>query len=297
MEPVVERKLSDDLAQGKVEEKVLEAVQSSLFARMWGLLKDLESKDGIKRTVTLNAQYRMHPVLGEFVSQEFYEAHGDGRIESPKAAEGFAHGLTGYLKNGQPCVAGWLDVPNESDRDQEICGTSKRRPAEAKAIAREVRRLMDQDSTLTFGVISFYSAQVEEIGRAMIETGLTEKTNGGLGWRISDAWSTTYNAEGERVERLRIGTVDAVQGKEFDVVLLSVTRSNQLPGETDEQQRKKYGHLMLPNRLCVAMSRQQRLLIGVGDRAFVMAPEAEHPLHALRAFLQLCGGPNGVIIR
>lgn len=297
MEPVVERKLSDDLAQGRVEEKVLKAVQSSLFARMWELLKDLELKDGIKRTVTLNAQYRMHPVLGEFISKTFYEAHGDGHIESPRPPGGFGHRMPGYLKKGVPCVAGWLDVPSETDRDQEVRGASKRRPAEARAIAREVRRLMDQDPTLTFGVISFYSAQVDEIGRAMLETGLTEKTQGGRGWRIADAWSTTYNARGQRVERLRIGTVDAFQGKEFDVVLLSVTRSNQLPGETDEQQRRKYGHLMLPNRLCVAMSRQQRLLIGVGDRAFVLAPEAANPLHALRAFLELCGGQHGVIIR
>src|SRR5690606_28798005 len=104
------------------------------------------------------------------------------------------------------------------------------RPVEAQAIAKEVRRLIDHDPKLTFGVIAFYSAQVHEIGQAMIETGLTEHANNARGWRIAEEWSTTYNHEGKKVERLRIGTVDAFQGKEFDVVFLSVTRSNELPG-------------------------------------------------------------------
>jgi superfamily I DNA and/or RNA helicase len=174
-------------------------------------------------------------------------------------------------------------------------GISKSRPVEARAIAREVRRLIDHDATLTFGVIAFYSAQVDEIGRAMIDTGLTEPVNNVRGWKIAEAWATTYNAGGKKVERLRIGTVDAFQGKEFDVVFLSVTRSNNLPGQTDEQQRRKYGHLMLENRLCVAMSRQQRMLVAVGDLAFVKADDAAKPLRALCAYTDLCGGQHGVI--
>jgi superfamily I DNA and/or RNA helicase len=51
----------------------------------------------------------------------------------------------------------------------------------------------------------------------------------------------------------------------------------------------------LENRLCVAMSRQQRLLIVVGDLAFVKADEPAKPLRPLRAFTVLCGGPNGVV--
>jgi superfamily I DNA and/or RNA helicase len=129
----------------------------------------------------------------------------------------------------------------------------------------------------------------------MIETGLTERSNNARGWRISEEWSTTYNHQGKKVERLRIGTVDAFQGKEFDVVFLSVTRSNDFPGGTDEQQRRKFGHLMLENRLCVAMSRQQRLLVAVGDLAFVQAEDARTPLRALRAFTKLCGGEHGVV--
>ncbi|MCK6504435.1 AAA domain-containing protein [Myxococcota bacterium] len=293
LEPDVERQLAEGVDQGTVEKQTLDAVQASLFERMWVLLRALEQKDGIRRTVTLNAQYRMHPELGGYVSREFYEVHDDGTIGSPRPADQFTHDLPGYVKKGVPCMAAWLDVPR--DRGREVRGVSKSRPVEARAIAKEVRRLIDHDPKLTFGVIAFYSAQVDEIGQAMIETGLTEPANNARGWRIAEEWSTTYNREGKKVERLRIGTVDAFQGKEFDVVFLSVTRSNELPGASDEDQRRKFGHLMLENRLCVAMSRQQRMLVVAGDLAFVQAEDARKPLRALRAFTDLCGGQHGVV--
>ncbi len=295
LEPDVEQEIDERIIQETLGAETMEAVKASLFERMWVLLRALEDKDGIRRTVTLNAQYRMHPKLGEFVSKTFYEVHEDGIIESPRGPEEFAHDLPGYTKGGSPVQMAWINVPNEGGRDQEIRAVSKRRPAEARAIAKEIRRIIEHDSKLTIGVIAFYSDQVDEIGRAMISAGLTEKTSNRLGWRVSDQWARTYNAEGKNVERLRIGTVDAFQGKEFDVVFLSVTRSNNLPSTTDSQQRKKYGHLMLENRLCVAMSRQQRLLIGVGDRAFVSGEEAKEPLRALHTFSDLCGGNNGVV--
>jgi hypothetical protein len=293
LEPDVERQLAEGVDRGTVEKQTLDAVQASLFERMWVRLRALEQTDDIRRTVTLNAQYRMHPELGDYVSREFYEVHDDGAIESPRPAGQFTHDLPGYVKSGVPCVAVWLDVPHS--RGREVRGVSKSRPVEARAIAKEVRRLIDHDPKLTFGVIAFYSAQVDAIGHAMIDTGLAERANNARGWRIAEQWSTTYNHEGRKVERLRIGTVDAFQGKEFDVVFLSVTRSNELPSGTDEEQRRKFGHLMLENRLCVAMSRQQRVLVATGDLAFVQAEDARKPLRALRAFSDLCGGPHGAV--
>ena len=60
--------------------------------------------------------------------------------------------------------------------------------------------------------------------------------------------------------RISVGTVDAFQGKEFDVVILSSVRSNM---ETDS--KKRVGFLNNNNRLCVAFSRAKRLLVTVGD--------------------------------
>ena len=290
LEPDVERQLAEGVEKGTVEAQTLQAVQASLFERLWVVLRALEERDGIRRTVTLNAQFRMHPALGQFISKVFYEYHNDGEIESPREVSQFTHDLPGYVKEGRSSAAAWMDVPN--DRGREVRRISKSRPVEARVIAKEVRRLIEHDSTLTFGVIAFYTAQVEAIGLAMMDVGLTEPVRNARGWRVAEQWASTFNAEGKQVERLRIGTVDGFQGKEFDVVFLSITRSNDLPGKTDEQQRRKYGHLTLENRLCVAMSRQQRLLVAVGDLEFVRGAE---PLRALRAYTELCGGPHGVV--
>ncbi|MSQ84703.1 MAG: AAA family ATPase [Myxococcales bacterium] len=293
LEPDVEREMADGVEKGTVEQQTLRAVQASLFERMWLQLRALEQQDGIARTITLDAQFRMPKALGEFLSQQFYERNGDVAIESPSSAEQFHHELPGYANRGEPCAAAWLDVP--ADDGDEIRAVSKSRPAEATAIAREVHRLIDLDSKLTFGIIAFYSDQVDEIGRAMLKHGLTESVLGRRNWRVAERWATTCDAKGKTVERLRIGTVDAFQGKEFDVVFLSVTRSNWLPADTEAQLRIKYGHLMLENRLCVAMSRQQRLLVVVGDLAFVEADAAAKPLRALQAFVALCRGPHATI--
>ena len=94
---------------------------------------------------------------------------------------------------------------------------------------------------------------------------------------------------------MRIGTVDAFQGKEFDVVFLSCVRSNKLPDRDDDQLRRKYGHLLLPNRLCVAMSRQKRLLVAVGDRSMFDTEVAAKEVLGLHAFLKLCGGDDGMV--
>jgi superfamily I DNA and/or RNA helicase len=99
---------------------------------------------------------------------------------------------------------------------------------------------------------------------------------------------------GRQTERVQIGTVDSFQGKEFDVVILSLTRSNNHKAGTDEASlRHKYGFLTLINRLCVAMSRQRRLLIIAGDEKMVEnIPDGVASLKPLRGFLALCREAN-----
>ena len=109
------------------------------------------------------------------------------------------------------------------------------------------------------------------------------------------------NSNGE--ERLRIGTVDAFQGKEFDVVLLSNVRSSarkisansEHPEQRDKQLNSKYGFLRLANRMNVAMSRQRKLLIVVGDLSMTGGEEAQEAVPALVNFVELCRGTYGCI--
>ena len=194
------------------------------------------------------------PRVRAFVSEQFYAPHGEG-FGSGRGEEEFGHDIA--LRDHVPLagkVAVWVDVPRA--RGGERPGRSKRRPVEARRVAEEAHAVAAQHPELSVGVITFYAAQRNEILEAMSVAGigLTEPDDEG-GYRVRDEWRRT----GDGRERLRIGTVDAFQGKEFDIVFLSLTRSNDIPVKDEATRRRRYGFLLLENRLCVAMSRQHRL--------------------------------------
>ena len=282
---ILDQEIESDL-DSDVSAKTQEMLKTSLFQRLFAQLRERERADGIKRTVTLDVQYRMHPVLGDFVSDTFYAPHGEG-FSSGRPPEDFAHNLTRY----DGAVAAWVEVPLGHGAERR--GQSKSRRAEAKWIAREAHRIMTERPELSVGVISFYSAQVNEILLQMEPLGMTEQLEDGS-HRIHSSWKTTRGDSGKLTERLRVGTVDAFQGKEFDVVLLSMTRSNDVAADQPKLLRRKYGHLMLENRLCVAMSRQKRLLIVIGDSGMLTGDQANQAVPGLVRFLKLCGGNHGI---
>lgn len=221
----------------------------SMFEYMFKRLKELEAQDGIKRTITLDAQYRMHPVLGKFASAQFYEVHGEC-FDSPRPASDFSHTLP-EIEN-KPCV--WIDVPFNKGAE-ERAGTSWKRNAEIREIIKYIRQFTE-NKTMTFGIISFYAAQCTQIVR-----------------ELNNARINTTN--------VKVGSVDAFQGMEFDVVFLSAVRCNK---------DKKYGFLTMTNRLCVAMTRQKKVLIVVGDKEFLTSEDARlsDNIPQIGAFYDLC---------
>jgi hypothetical protein len=273
LDPEVERELT------KVEERGRDRLAESLFKRLVDLW-ELGGEDGHRRFVRLDTQFRMHPVLGQFVSDVFY----DKELRSARPAAEFTHGIKRYGE----VPAAWISVPR-GDGPETRRGTSLTRPAEASAIADELDRLLNEHPGLTFGVIAFYSAQVELIWEQLGRRNLAEKESG--------AWTPVarlrHGLDGVPLDRLRVGTVDAFQGMEFDVVYLSVVRSAQ--GGRPGTDRSTYGHLMSPNRLCVSMSRQRRLLVTVGDEA-MFGPAAPVGVKPVTYFLQLCR-EAGVVLR
>ena len=281
--------IEDDVVRTYGEEDRREVYQKSLFERLWRQLKAREATDGFSRVVMLDTQFRMHPTLGDFVSKNFYESAGLGKVESGRKPEEFAPTVPGF----GAVTCGWLDVPARLGREEKA-GSSRHRMCEASRIAKEVRTLLLQlppDNSI--GVITFYAAQRDRIFESLSELGVAE--HGESGWRIKDEHSSNAVC----TERLRVGTVDAFQGKEFDVVLLSTVRSNELNigagvdagDETSAYEKaasRKYGHLRVSNRLNVAMSRQRRLLVAVGDRSMFVGTEAHRAVPELAAFVDLC---------
>jgi superfamily I DNA and/or RNA helicase len=279
----IQRELDLDLsADGEsAAHKLAQAIGQSLFERLFRQLQEREKRDGVRRTVTLDKQYRMHPRLGAYVSEQFYPP--TEQFSSGFPTERFAHELPGYEHR----FAAWVEVPNS--REEERPGQSKARSIEAEVIARELKRLIDADAAreLTFGVITFYTAQVSELGKHMTAMGLMTPLQHG-GFRVADNYRDLRLPDGKVVERLRVGTVDAFQGKEFDVVLLSMVRSNRAVDGTERERRRKYGHLMSPNRLCVSMSRQKSLLVVVGDTGMLAGPHAAEAVGPLVRYFVLC---------
>ncbi|MGE1697539.1 DEAD/DEAH box helicase [Enterobacter hormaechei] len=314
LEPDIEGQLQEEHQLTALQ---LAAFRSSLFERMRLKLLDLQKKDNLQRVVMLDKQFRMHPLLGDFISQQFYEKEGLGRVEPGRSAEefvfdeGFLRALGPLASAYRDKVCQWIDLPASAGL-AEKSGTSRIRTIEAERIAQEVAQLLKAGGeTLSVGVITFYAAQRELIMEKLSEirlegVPLMEKRNGTYEPHENFRWVRKYRADGSfsQEERLRVGSVDAFQGKEFDVVLLSCVRTWRQPRSSsaaddaaarEQMLNELFGFLRLPNRMNVAMSRQRQMLLCFGDAALATAPEALEAAPALAAFHTLCGGVHGTL--
>lgn len=205
-------------------------LKKSLFERLFEMFDD--NSKTVKRTAMLSKQYRMHPVIGTFASREFYNGQLDSseiKLETKQANLG--------MYNNQPVA--WINL-DKNKYGMEAGRHSKYRESEAKRVVEETRKVLAKDPKKTVGVISFYRKQSDLILK-MIETELTETQR----------------------DQVEVGTVDAFQGKEFDVVFLSCVRANV---NDIEDRRKRIGHIDDQSRLCVSFTRARQQFVVTGDR-------------------------------
>jgi len=253
--------------------------EESLFGIIFN---NLEKANPVRR-ITLTNQFRMHPIIGNFISKTYY----NGIISSDLVkVESKLHGLQLPWAKGK--VAVFCDVPGS--RGQECrSGKSKERRAEAVRIVKLLDDLQSDPafSHLNVGIITFYSKQVELICEVAASRGYTELDGNGS-YVIKPQYQMTEDGR----EKLRIGSVDSFQGKEFDIVILSTVRSNNFK-RIDENNLKVFGFLTLGNRLNVAFSRAQKLIITVGDRNMFSDEFAETYVKGLYEFNKLTGGEYG----
>ena len=241
----------------EIDESLREkGISQSMFEYLKEKADELEKKDKIKRTITLDKQYRMHRLLGNFINENFYEIYEEG-FSSPLDDEIFKQDFY-----NTPLV--WINVNNTVDMEIKK-GTSRKRDSEANIIVNKLKEMIlsEKGKKLSYGVISFYKAQVDEI---------TERLK-----------------REELADKVKVGSVDAFQGMEFDIMFLSVVRTN-----TKESLKSTfpYGFLASENRLCVALSRQKRLLIVVGDSDIFYSKEwkelAKKNVPAMVNLYELC---------
>ena len=283
-------------------------IKKSMFEYLLEKARELEKIDNVPRTIILDAQYRMHPMLGEFVNEVFYQPN-DEQFASPMPASNYQQFIS---KKNLPLE--WYDFPDKYGKEHKE-GTSRVRDCEADFIVEKIEYYMklEEGKDLSYGVITFYSEQVKSTKRKL------------------------KNKLGDDARRVRVGSVDAFQGMEFDVIFLSVVRSNdkkpmvkidksskpepinyeylekykgidkkQIDKKSEEYKAwevyrdkvgmQNYGFLISENRLCVSLSRQKKLLIVVGNTEMFCNGEwgriAEICVPGMKRLYELCKGED-----
>lgn len=181
------KKLEDESQDA--QDEIEKALKDSMFKKLKERAQKLKELDSKERFITLNMQYRMHPLLGRLVSDVFYKPHNES-FDSPLKGEHFKHNLR--ILDNKPLA--WIDVKNP--KEKRNADGSYYRESEITAIKKYLDLFMKDEPDFTFGVITFFSEQ-----KRLLEQALKGYAN------------------------LEIGTVDRFQGKEFDVVFLSSVRT------------------------------------------------------------------------
>ncbi len=294
----VDQEIERQLEEATANKEEIAYLNESTFERLFKQL-DLNKK------ITLDKQYRMHPLLGNFISDQFYNPYGEG-FDSPLGPDKFKHTLP--FVSGKAAV--WCDVPHDEGdyKEQKNSMKSRYRKAEARVAAKLLKQWLDTDTEKkkTFGVISFYSAQCSEVRHELSNLGICNKNGGFMDeYKYVESGDTSKENEfGEKIElkeRIRIGTVDAFQGMEFDAVILCAVRSASEKSinnayknyerdteEGEKEQQRLFGFLMSKNRLCVSMSRQKKVLVVTGDKQLFTSEIAKVAVPELNSFYDLC---------
>ena len=205
----------------------------SLFGSLYENLEKayMDGRIRARRTVRLDEQHRMNPLIGNFISSEFYEGGIRSAPNTVSKVNDFG------LFDGKSLA--FLDIPATRGWEEEALA-SYCRPIEVGKTIQLLAKLFSKNSgkCLDVGVLSFYKTQISEIEK-----------------KARDAFSS------EQLSKTEFGTVDSFQGKEFDIVIISCVRSN-----GRDNAKAAVGFLSnSPNRINVALSRAKRLLVLIGD--------------------------------
>jgi serine/threonine protein kinase len=197
----------------------------------------------------LTEQRRMVTGIGRLISDVFY----DGKLVTiRKSAD--RNPITAKL---HPHEVEWHTTSAlKQRRDQEMPGRTYKNSTEATIVQQILERLNEANrgrDPLNVAVIAGYSAQVNALDQ-----------------RLRGSAKPFQNLD------IVINTVDAFQGKDADICIYSVTRSND---------KGRLGFQREVPRLNVALSRGRDALIIVGDDDFCREVKSENPFRPVLAHI------------
>lgn len=227
-----------------------EDIQESLFERLF------EQVPEACRT-RLRMQHRMVPEIGNLVSKCFYD---DDLESAPRNRDEI-------LRSTFSTPVVWLTTSHLSSHRETKSDLSFSNHAEVRVL----RRILDEvnqtakrsGKKYSVAVLSGYFAQVTLMRRE-------------LSARF-DAWDFL---------EVEVNTVDAFQGREADIAVYSVTRSNE---------NGVIGFLRDFRRLNVALSRGREYLVIIGDHIFAKRIEGPNPFRKIVDHIEL--SPNECSIK
>jgi superfamily I DNA and/or RNA helicase len=217
------------------------------------------SSYGRKVGRVLHEQYRMSPKICQLVSDVFYAPHGVKLQTSPNREPDprFQTGLKGDLAE----ELAWIDTSNVPGNTEQRRNGNKEtwNDAEIDTIIRLLERIADQERLISalasdedpaIGIICMYKTQKERLERAFSQRPFDDRFR----------------------RMVKIDTVDAYQGKQNSIVIVSLVRANQHFGS---------GHVRSPNRCNVALSRARERLLIVGSLQMWKDPRNISPMQAV----------------
>ncbi|HEX8826198.1 MAG TPA: AAA domain-containing protein [Archangium sp.] len=228
-----------DVGLRSVLEMVQEGASAERSGRHCALTEGVPKPAWRDRAVLLTYQHRMHPEISALPRELFYERQA---LQDANTLEGREQRNGWSFEPGLPSRRSWVDV-----RGREREGAN---PDEVKAM-RDVLELFlawarvhpRSDRRWEVACLAFYVRQ-----EGAIRDMLRELT----GQRDS---STRFE---HPAAELSCGTVDRFQGREADLVLLSLRNT------------ERVGFLNSPNRLNVAITRARHLLVLLGNRDYYL---------------------------
>lgn len=201
---------------------------------------------------TLTTQHRMLPAIGDLVSDCFYGGELRSVHRDPDPA------LAGVL----PRALTWFSTSRKSNRASRRIGTSYVNDLEVEFVITLLNRVdffiqkgRGKGKRISVAVLTGYGEQ-----RVRLQTAVQTKKHD---------WSS--------FSEIFVNVVDAFQGREADMVVFSVTRSEE----------KGLGFLREMERINVALSRGKELLAIVGDHHYCQTvPGAVNPLKGVIDYIR-----------
>ncbi|RYH58351.1 MAG: superfamily I DNA/RNA helicase, partial [Alcaligenaceae bacterium] len=263
---------AEEVEEGEAGNSALTQENLTRFERMVtaSLFKEHfeAARPGIRER--LSVQFRMHPQIMNLVNH-FYEGGLTCGLEEPDVER--AHGFTLVGVHDHPIVTpkdhvAWIDTSRNLEgevhcEDRDAAGRFMRtNRLEAYVIAQLLKQLDVQavsqghsrHKPLSVGVVSFYAGQLRLIRDAV-------KYAAPNGWQALD---------------VEINTVIRYQGKEKDVVLVSLVRNDGRDGKSaaGRSSRANFARYEFIN---VAFSRARKLLLVLGARSMLQSYQVELP--------------------